>query len=180
MNGEQASVLERGAAAVALEIQFADLLGDALLKRYSGGVRPVHRVVLARMLRDGGATALIAALDAVREVAGESREVILDTFMWALAREGATPLATGVADFPVRADEDHVGEVGADACLLERMAEDAAGLAEDAAGIDATVEQQARSDAAKLTALARRHAIHFIGRDVAPRAPFVEHSGDRG
>lgn len=64
------AVTQEPEAELAAAEMFADLLREALLTHYSAPVRPVHRVVVGRLLRGGGAVALVAALDAVREVAG--------------------------------------------------------------------------------------------------------------
>lgn len=150
---------------------FADLLREALLTHYSGPVRPVHRVVIGRLLRGGGGLALVAALDAVREVAGrgESRKVAQEAFVWALTRSEAAPLpphAASTAD----ANEHTPEQIGPDAYLLGRMAADREAYALDAADIDPAEARQARSDAADLRTLALRHAVHHARRDVGVSA----------
>jgi hypothetical protein len=170
---------EQATAEEAEREMLADVVRDALLTRYPGPVRPVHRVILARLLREDGASAILAGIDAVREVAarGESREIALESFVWALMREKPAPLSPGGAwDDPAAVEAirtEHVQRVGADAYLLERMAADRLGYAEDATGIDPTEAVQAATDAEGLRALAIRHAVHHARRDVLPRPPFA-------
>ncbi|HEU0298781.1 MAG TPA: hypothetical protein VFR37_04985 [Longimicrobium sp.] len=154
---------------------FADVVRDALLTRYPGAVRPVHRVVLARLLREGAA-ALLAGIDAVREVAGrgESREAALEAFVWASMR--GEPCGASHADDPAALEalqREHVQRVGEDAYLLERMAADRQAFADDASGIDPVEAVQAAADAEGLRALALRHAVHYARRDVLLRPPFA-------
>jgi hypothetical protein len=162
---------------------FADMVKSALLTHFDGIVRPMHRVAVGRLLRGGSALALVAALDAAREMAAhrESRTVVRNAFILALTEREAPPVppaasAEELAQLQAAA-EAHAKAVGPDAYLLERMADERAAFADDAAGIDPAEERQAREDASRLRNLARRHAVHYIGRDVAPRPPFVEETG---
>jgi hypothetical protein len=118
-------------------------------------------VVVGRLLCGGGAVALVAALDAVREVAGrgESRKVAQEAFVWALTRSEAPPR-------PDAGDTDsghaRAEQIGPDAYLLERMAADREAYALDAADVDPTEARQARSDAADLRTT---HAVTWrLGR----------------
>lgn len=154
---------------------FADVVRDALLTRFPGAVRPVHRVVLALLLRDGAA-ALLAGIDAVREVAGrgESREAALEAFVWASmrGRPGPVPPGASRAD-PAETDamqRAHVERVGADAYLLERMAAERQAYGEDATGIDPDEAVQAVADARELRTLAIRHAVQHARANALPRA----------
>ena len=171
------NAVEEQEAELAAREMLADVVRDALTTRYPGAVRPVHRVVLARLLRDDGAAAILAGIDAVREVAarGESREIAIEAFAWALARGKAAPLPPGGApDDPVATEEirrAHVERVGEDAYLLERMAADRQAYAEDATGIDPAEAVQATTDAAGLRTLALRHGVHHARRDVMTRPP---------
>lgn len=176
------SAVEEQESELATREMLSDVVRDALLTRYPGPVRPVHRVVLARLLREDGAAAILAGIDAVREVAarGESREIALEAFAWALMRGKAAPLVPGgAADdlAALTATEElrraHVERVGEDAYLLERMAADRQSYAEDATGIDPEEAVQASADAACLRALALRHGVHHARRDVRPRPPYV-------
>jgi hypothetical protein len=173
------AVEEQEVAELATREMLSDVVRDALLTRYPGPVRPVHRVVLARLLREDGAAAILAGIDAVREVAarGESREVAVEAFAWALMRGKAAPLAPGGAADDLAATEElrraHVERVGEDAYLLERMAADRQAYAEDATGIDPVEAVQATADAAGLRTLALRHGVHHARRDVMPRSPYV-------
>ena len=154
---------------------FADVVRDALLTRFAGAVRPVHRVVLALLLREGAA-ALLAGIDAVREVAarGESREAALEAFVWAPMRGEHGPVAPG-APYADPAETEaiqraHVEQVGADAYLLERMAAERQAYAEDATGIDPDEAAQAIADARELRTLAIRHAVQHARANALPRA----------
>lgn len=173
------AVEEQETAELATREMLADVVRDALLTRYPGPVRPVHRVLLARLLREDGAAAILAGIDAVREVAarGESREIAVEAFAWALMREKAAPLSPSGADDDPAATEEirlaHVERVGEDAYLLERMAADRQAYAEDAKGIDPMEAVQATADAAGLRTLALRHGVHHARRDVMPRPPYA-------
>jgi hypothetical protein len=174
------NAVEEQEAELAAREMLADVVRDALITRYPGAVRPVHRVVLARLLRDDGAAAILAGIDAVREVAarGESREIAIEAFAWALARGNAAPLSPGGAqpDDPAATEEirrAHVERVGEDAYLLERMAADRQAYAEDATGIDPAEAGQATADAAGLRTLALRHGVHYARRDVLTRPPYA-------
>lgn len=170
---------EQESAASAEREMLADVLRDALLTAYPGVVRPVHRIVLARLLREDGAAAILAGIDAVREVAarGESREIAFESFVWAVTRGNPAPLPPGGAYDDAAATEaierEHVQRVGEDAYLLERMAADRQAYAEDATGIDPEEAVQASADAAGLGALALRHGINHARRDVMPRKPYA-------
>lgn len=161
---------------------FADLIRDALLTHFDGVVRPVHRVAVGRLLRGGSAMALLAAMDAAREMAaqGESRRAVRNAFIFALTEREAPPVqgasAQDVASRKAEADAK-AQEVGPDAFLLYRMAEERDALASDAAGVDLAEEAQGRVDASGLRALAIRHAVHHGRRDTAGRAPWVEEAG---
>lgn len=161
----------------------ADVIRDALLTRYAGTVRPVHRIVLARLLREDGAAAILAGIDAVREVAarGESREIVLESFVWALTRESPAPLPPSgpLGDLAAMEEiqREHVRRVGEDAYLLERMAADRQAYAEDATGIDPAEAVQATADAASLRTLALRHGVHHARRDAMTRPPYAAGSG---
>lgn len=169
------AVMQEPEAELAAAEMFADLLREALLTHYSGPVRPVHRVVIGRLLRGGGGVALVAALDAVREVAGrgESRKVAQEAFVWALTRSEAAPSPPNAASTGDAATgEERADQIGPDAYLLERIAADREAYALDAADIDPAEARQARSDAAEPRALALRHAVHYARRDVASRQPY--------
>jgi hypothetical protein len=158
---------------------FADLIRDALLTHFDGTVRPVHRVAVGRLLRGGSAVALLAALDAAREMAahGESRRAVRNAFILALTeREAPQVEVTSAEDLAERqtAAEAQEREVGPDAFLLYRMADERAALARDAAGIDLAEEAQASVDASSLRTLAVRHAVHHARRGTSGRAPWVE------
>ena len=175
-------VQERSEAELADAEMFADLIRDALLTHFDGTVRPVHRVAVGRLLRGGSAVALLAALDAAREMAaqGESRTVVRNAFVLALTERDAPPVhPISGEELAARqtAAEAQEREVGSDAFLLYRMADERAALAGDAAGIDLAEEAQASVDASSLRALAVRHAIHFARRDKSGRAPWVEDGG---
>jgi hypothetical protein len=153
---------------------FADVVRDALLTRFAGAVRPVHRVVLALLLREGAA-ALLAGIDAVREVAarGESREAALEAFVWASMRGEPGPVAPG-APYADTAETEamqraHVERVGADAYLLERIAAEREAYGEDARGIDPDEAAQAVADARELRTLAIRHAVQHARANALPR-----------
>ncbi len=153
---------------------FADVVRDAILTRFTGAVRPVHRVVLARLLRDGCA-ALLAGIDAVRGVAGrgESRDAALEAFVWASMRGEPAPVAPDAlqAD-PTEVEaiqRAHAERVGADAYLLERMAAERQAYAEDATGIDPDEAAQAIADARELRTLAIRHAVQHARANGLPR-----------
>lgn len=167
------NAVEEQETELAAREMLADVVRDALLTRYPGPVRPVHRVVLARLLREDGAAAILAGIDAVREVAarGESRQIALEAFAWALMRGEAAPLAPGgVADDPAASEElrrAYVERVGEDAYLLERMAADRQAYAEDATGVDPMEAVQATAAAAGLRTLALRHGVHHARRDAA-------------
>jgi hypothetical protein len=173
------AVEEQETAEMAAREMLADVLRDALLTLYPGTVRPVHRVVLARLLREDGAAAMLAGIDAVREVAarGESRAVALEAFAWALTRGKALPPSPGGASDDPAATEEirraHVERVGEDAYMLERMAADRQAYAEDATGIDPEEAVQASADAVGLRTLALWHGIHHARRDVMPRPPYA-------
>lgn len=173
------AIEEQETAELATREMLADLVRDALLTRYPRPVRPVHRVLLARLLREHGAAAILAGIDAVREVAarGESRQIALEAFAWALMRGKAAPLASGGAAVDPAGTEGlrrtHVERVGEDAYLLERMAADRVAYAEDATGIDSVEAVQATADAAGLRTLALRHGVHHARRDVMPRPPYA-------
>lgn len=171
-SGMRDVVTQEPEAELATAEMFADLLREALLTHYSGPVRPVHRVVIGRLLRGGSGLALVAALDAVREVAGrgESRKVAQEAFVWALTRGKAEP-----SPEPAPTDAARVQEIGPHAHLLERMAADREAYASDAAAVDPVEARQARADAAELRTLALRHAVHHARRDVASRPPYGEH-----
>lgn len=156
---------------------FADLIRDALLTHYDGIVRPVHRVAVGRLLRGGSAVALLAALDAAREMAahGESRTVVRNAFILALTQRDRPPVqCSGVAELAARQTAANAQEVGPDAFLLYRLAHERAAFAMDAAGIDLVEEAQARLDASSLQALAGRHAVHYGRRDTTKREPWVD------
>ena len=158
---------------------FADLVRDALLTHYDGKVRPVHRVAVGRLLRGGSAVALLAAVDAARKMAayGESHTAVRHAFILALAeREVAPGHRETAADLAAREAEaaEQKQEVGPDAFLLYRMADDRAALATEAAGIDLAAEAEASADASSLRALAVRHAVHYARRDVSGKEPWVE------
>jgi hypothetical protein len=154
----------------------ADVVRDAILTRFRGVVRPVHRVVLARLLREDAAAVLLAGIDAVREVAarGEARDVALEAFAWAVARGEPTPLPPGAGAVPgdsATTDalrREHVRRTGEDAYLLERISAERQAYAEDATGIDPVEAVQAAADAEALRALALRHAVHHSSRDTLP------------
>lgn len=154
---------------------FADVVRDALLTRYPGAVRPVHRVVLARVLREGSA-ALLAGIDAVRGVAarGESRDAALEAFVWASMRGEPGPVAPDALQTdPAEAEamqRAHVERVGADAYLLERIAADRQAYAEDASAIDPDEAAQALADAQELRMLALRHAVQYARANGLPPA----------
>jgi hypothetical protein len=158
---------------------FADLIRDALLTHFDGLVRPVHRVAVGRLLRGGSAVALVAALDAAREMAahGESGTAVRNAFILALTEREAPPVQ-GASEDELTARRAAAAaqeqEVGPDAFLLYRMADERAALGTDAAGIDLAEEAQASLDASSLRALAVRHALHYARRDTAGRAPWVE------
>jgi hypothetical protein len=145
-------------------------------------VRPIHRVAVGRLLRGGAALTLLAALDAVREMAarGESRDVGRKAFIHALSDSEPPRISESLSAEELAAEEAaaeaHAGEVGPAAFLLERMAVDREALTVDAAGIDEVVARQARTDASSLRMLAIRHAVHHARRDVAGRPPFVPES----
>jgi hypothetical protein len=170
---------EQEGAALAEREMLADVLRDALLTSYPGVVRPVHRIVVARLLREDGAAAILAGIDAVREVAarGESREIAVESFVWAVTRGNPAPLPPGGAHDDAAATEaiqrGHVQRVGEDAYLLERMAAERLAYAVDATGIDPVEAVQASADAEALRALALRHGVHYARRDVLPRPPFA-------
>ena len=117
-----------------------------------------------------------------REVAarGESHEAALEAFVWASMRGEPVPVAPGASHADPAAKEsierEHVQRVGDDAYLLERMAADRQGYAEDATGIDPVEAVQGAADAEGLRMLALRHAVHYARCDVMPRSPFV-HAG---
>lgn len=177
------NAVEKQEADLAAREMLADVVRDALITRYPGAARPVHRVVLSRLLRDDGAAAILSGIDAVREVAarGESREIAIEAFTWALARGKAAPLSPGGApDDPAATEEirrAHVERVGEDAYLLERMAADRQAYAEDATGIDPAEAVQATADAAGLRTLALRHGVHHARRNVMTRPPYAAGSG---
>ena len=153
----------------------ADLLRERLLAGYLGVLTPRHRVTMGRLVGDEAATAMLEALEAFGDVVteGGSREAALEAFVDALGpREPAAPPADATPDGA--AHEAHAREVGPEAALLERMADERDAFASDAAGLDPAEEALARSDASRLRSLARRHAIHFLGRDVRARFPYVE------
>ena len=152
-----------------------DLLCAGLLPRYAGRSRRHRRVVLARVLRDGGAAALIAALDAVVETAGGtgSRRLAMEAFVTAMEADTLVEFA----DEPGGACARCVGD---DAHLLERVAGERDAYAADALGIDSGEAERARADAGALRLLALRHEVHYAGRDVAPRAPYVAERGTVG
>lgn len=156
------------------------MVRDALLTHYPGVVRPVHRVVLARLLREDAAAAILAGIEAVRQVAsrGEAREIAVESFVWAVMRGPPAPLPPGGEGYDPSATEEiergHVQRVGQDAYLLERMATDRQACAEDATGINPVEAVQAAADAEGLRALALRHAVHYARRDVLPRPPITE------
>jgi sarcosine oxidase gamma subunit len=136
-------------------------------------------VAVGRLLRGGSAVALIAALDAVREIAarGESRTAVRHAFILALTEREAQPVRGASAeDVDTRQAEAEalLKEVGPDAFLLYRLSDEREALAADAAGIDLAEEAQARVDVSSLRGLAVRHAIHHARRDTAGRAPWVE------
>jgi hypothetical protein len=170
---------EEQEAELAAREMLGDIVRDASITRYPGAVRPVHRVVLARLLRDDGAAAILAGIDAVREVAarGESREIAIEAFAWALTRGKAAPLSPGGAPDDPAATEGirraHVERVGEDAYLLERMAADRQAYADDAAGVDPAEAVQATADAADLRTLALRHGVHYARRDVMTRPSYA-------
>jgi hypothetical protein len=167
--------IEGPASKLAEGEMFADVVRDALLTRFPGAVRPVHRVVLARLLREGAA-ALLAGIDAVREVAarGESREAALEAFVWASMRGEPGPVAPGaLAADPAEAEpmrRAHVERVGADAYVLERLAAEREAYAEDARGIDPDEAAQAVADGQVLRALAIRHAVQHARANALPGA----------
>jgi hypothetical protein len=171
---------EQALADLAEREMLADVVRNALLTHYPGVVRPVHRVVLACLLREDGAAAILSGIDAVREVAarGESRAVAVESFVWALTRETPAALPPGdAADDPAATEEiqrAHVQRVGEDAYLLERMAADRQAYAEDAARIDPVEAVQATADAEGLRTLALRHAVHYARRAEMPRPPFAK------
>lgn len=150
-----------------------DLLCAGLLARYTGRARRLHRVVLARVLRDGGAAALIAALDAVAEAAGRtgSRRLALEAFVLAIEADERVEFAD------LDPSDGRARLIGADADLLERVADEREAYAADALGIDSVEEDRAVADAEALRRLALRHKIHFAGRDAAPRPPYVAEPG---
>jgi hypothetical protein len=153
------AVMHHAEAELAEAEMFADLLREALLTHYSGTVRPVHRVVVGRLLRDGAGLALVAALDAVREVAGrgESRTVAQEAFIWALTRDVAQARPASSAP-PVEA-AGRVQEIGEDAYLLERLATEREAYALEAAEMVPVEARRAREEAADLRTLAMRHAV---------------------
>lgn len=164
---------------------FADLIREALLTHFDGIVRPVHRVAVGRLLRGGSVVALLAALDAARELAarGESRRAVRNAFILALTERGAPRVQAASADEQATRQttaEALAQEVGGDAFLLYRLAEERDALAGDAAGIDLAEEAQGRLDASSLRALAARHALHHARRDTTGRAPWVENAGKPG
>lgn len=164
---------------------FADLLRDALLTHFDGTARPVHRVVVGRLLRGGSAGAILEALDGAREIAvrGESRTAVRNAFILALTDREAPPVQGASADeIEVRQAEAEARatEVGEEAFLLYRMADERAALATDAAGIDSDEATRARVGASTLRALAIRHAIHFSRRDTSGRAPWVGEAAPAG
>jgi hypothetical protein len=163
----------------------ADVVRDSILTCFRGVVRPVHRVVLARLLRDDAAAVLVAGIDAVREVAarGETRDVALEAFVWALTRGEPAPLppGAGAPEDPAHTEalqREHVRRTGEDAYLLERMSAERYAYAEDATGIDPAEAVQAAAEAEALRALALRHAVHYARRDVRAREPFVDAGGE--
>lgn len=147
---------EQESTALAEREMLADVVRDALMTCYLGIVRPVHRVVVARLLREDGAAAILAGIDAVREVAarGESRDVAVESFVWAVTRGKPAPLPPGGSYADAAATEaiqrEYVQRVGEDAYLLERMAAERQAYAEDATGIDPEEAVQASADAAGL------------------------------
>lgn len=157
-----------------------DLIRDALLTHFDGIVRPVHRVAVGRLLRGGSGLALLAALDAAREMAahGESRRAVRNAFILALTeREPPQGVSEEARAARLQAADAQAQEVGPDAFLLYRLADERDALAKDAAGIDLEEEAQARADAFGLRALAVRHAMHNARPDGTGRTPWVEEAG---
>jgi hypothetical protein len=168
-------------AELATAEMFADMIRDALLTHFDGILRPVHRVAVGRLLRGGSAVALLAALDAAREMAahGESRTAVRNAFILALTEREAPPVQrASQEEVTARQAEAEAQEqqFGPDAFLLSRIADEREALATDAAGIDLAEEAQASLDAAKLRALAVRHAVHYA-RPTAGQAPWVAEGG---
>jgi hypothetical protein len=165
-------------AELATAEMFADMIRDALLTHFDGIVRPVHRVAVGRLLRGGSAVALLAALDAAREMAahGESRTAVRHAFILALTEREAPPVH-GASEEELLARqaevEDRDRQFGPDASLLYRIADEREALATDAAGIDLAEETLASLDAFKLRTLAIRHAVHFARFDPPGQAPWL-------
>lgn len=172
-------------AELATAEMFADMIRDALLTHFDGIVRPVHRVAVGRLLRGGSAIALLAALDAAREIAarGESRTAVRNAFILALTEREAPPVKGAseeelTARFAEAAEADaQEQQYGPDAFLLYRMADERAALGTDAAGIDLAEEAQASLDAFSLRTLAIRHAVHYARLDMPGRVPWEPEGG---
>jgi hypothetical protein len=173
-------------AELATAEMFVDMIRDALLTHFDGIVRPVHRVSVGRLLRGGSAVALLASLDAARELAarGESRTAVRNAFILTLTEREA-PAGKGVAEEELTARFAEAAEAeaqeqqfGPDAYLLYRMADEREALATDAAGIDLAEEAQASLDAFHLRTLAIRHAVHYARRDIPGRVPWVLPEGE--
>jgi hypothetical protein len=90
--GRRSETQQCEAAAAEVEM-FADAVACALAARHPRGELKASEAVLRAFMRAGGASALLAGVDAVREVAarGEARPAALDAFVRTLTRNADDP-----------------------------------------------------------------------------------------